>query len=118
MTAALADRLRCWLDRGGLLELQVLEGGAADDEADTWAPAPGRAQQAIVDRIAARTAAFDGQVLLVQGDTHTYKVDDPLGLPNFTRIVVHGETLPFEYLRLTIDPTSEQLFSWERRPVG
>jgi hypothetical protein len=87
-------------------------------QADTWAPAPGRAQQAIVDRIAARTAAFDGQVLLVQGDTHTYKVDDPLGLPNFTRIVVHGETLPFEYLRLTIDPTSEQLFSWERRPVG
>jgi hypothetical protein len=81
-------------------------------------PAPGRAQQAIVDRIAAPTAAFDDHVLLVQGDTHTYEVDDPLGLPNFTRIVVHGETLPCEYLCLTIDPKSEQLLSWERRPVG
>jgi hypothetical protein len=87
-------------------------------QADTWAPAPGSAQQAIVDRIAARTAAFDGEVLLLQGDTHTFKVDDPLGLPNFTRIVVHGETLPFEYLRLTVDPRSDALFSWERVAVG
>ncbi len=87
-------------------------------QADTWAPAPGSAQQAIVDRIAARTAAFDGQVLVLQGDTHVFKVDDPLGLDNFTRIVVHGETLPFEYLRLTVDPRADSLFSWERVAVG
>jgi hypothetical protein len=87
-------------------------------QADTWAPAPGSAQQAVVDRVAARTAAFDGQVLVLQGDAHTFKVDDPLGLPNFTRIVVHGETLPFEYLRLTIDPRAGSLFTWERVAVG
>lgn len=87
-------------------------------QADTWDPSPTSAQQAIVDRIAARTAAFDGQVLLLQGDSHTFVADNPLGLDNFTRIVVHGEALPFEYLRLTIDPRDQALFSWERVPVA
>ena len=86
-------------------------------QADTWDPAPTSAQQAIVDRIAARTAGFDGQVLLLQGDSHEYVADNPLGLDNFTRIVVHGETLPFEYLRLTVDPRTDHLFSWQRVPV-
>jgi len=86
-------------------------------QADTWDPVPRSAQQAIVDRIAARTAAFDGKVLLLQGDSHRYLADNPLGLPNFTRIVVHGETLPFEYLRLTIDPRDPALFTWERVQV-
>jgi len=86
-------------------------------QADTWDPAPTSAQQAIVDRIAQRTASFDGQVLVVQGDSHIYTVDHPLGLDNFTRIVVHGETLPFEYLRLTVDPRAASLFSWERVAV-
>jgi hypothetical protein len=56
-------------------------------------------------------------VLLLQGDSHVFQADDPLGLDNFTRIVVHGETLPFEYLRLTVDPVHGHLFSWERVPV-
>ena len=43
--------------------------------------------------------------------------DNPLGLDNFTRIVVHGETMPFEYLRLSIDPRADTLFAWERVPV-
>ena len=37
---------------------------------------------------------------------------------NFTRIVVNGETLPFEYLRLTVDPRATAVFSWERMPVA
>ena len=86
-------------------------------QADTWDPVPRSAQQAIVDLIAARTAAFDGHVLLLQGDSHEYVADNPLDLANFTRIVVHGETLPFEYLRLTIDPRDAALFSWERVQV-
>lgn len=43
-----------------------------------------------------------------------FTADNPLGLDNFTRIVVHGETLSFEYLRLTIDHHANDLFSWER----
>ena len=99
-------------------EADDLDGVVLAMQADTFAPAPGTAQQAVIDRIAARTAAFDGEVLLLQGDTHTYLVDDPLALDNFTRIVVHGETLPFEYLRLRVDPRRDQLFTWERVPVG
>jgi hypothetical protein len=87
-------------------------------QADTWEPVPTTAQQAIVARIAERTAAFDGQVLLLQGDSHTYTADNPLGLSNFTRVVVHGESLPFEYLRLTIDPRDDAVFSWERIAVS
>jgi hypothetical protein len=99
-------------------EADGLEGVVLAMQADTFSPSPGSAQQAIVDRIATRTAAFDGDVLLLQGDTHTFKVDNPLGLANFTRIVVHGETLPFEYLRLRVDPRREPLFTWEEVQVG
>jgi hypothetical protein len=87
-------------------------------QADTWGPTPSGAQQAIVDRIIARTAAFDGRVLVVQGDSHVFKEDNPPMLPNFTRIVVHGETLPFEYLRLTLDPCDPAVFRTERAPVA
>jgi hypothetical protein len=31
---------------------------------------------------------------------------------------VHGETLPFEYLRLTIDLRADEPFSWQRVPVA
>jgi hypothetical protein len=86
-------------------------------QADTWAPLPTLGQQPVVDRIMTRSATFDGEVLLLQGDSHHFLVDDPLGLDGFTRIVVHGETLPFEYLRLTIDPAGSELFTWERVPV-
>jgi len=43
-------------------------------------------------------------------------------VPNFHRVVVHGSTLPFEYLKLTIDPKKSYAnsdnafgpFSWTR----
>jgi hypothetical protein len=37
-----------------------LDGGLLMMRAETWSPTPGTAQQTIVDRIAARSAAFDG----------------------------------------------------------
>lgn len=71
----------------------------------------------ILARLQARAAAFDGPVLLLQGDTHSYVEDHPLPLPNLTRIVVEGSDLGRrEYLRLRIDPGAEQLLSWERLP--
>ncbi len=104
-----------WIDQTfDLAEAEGLRGIVLAMQADTWDPLPTSAQDEIVERIGARTAAFDGEVLLLQGDSHEYVVDNPLGLPNFTRIVVHGETLPFEYLRLTVNPVRGQLFSWER----
>jgi hypothetical protein len=51
----------------------------------------------ILHRFAAESRAFDGEVLLVHGDTHRYRVDQPLrdpatGAPvaNFTRVEVFG----------------------------
>jgi hypothetical protein len=90
-------------------------------QADTF-PATAGFQETIV-ALANRARAFQKPVLLVQGDTHVYKVDQPLGannvygvdaVPNLTRIVVQGETAS-EWLKLTIDPAAAQLFSWERK---
>ena len=108
-----------WVDETfDAAERSDLQGVVLVMQADTWDPVPSSAQQAIVERIALRTAAFDGQVLLLQGDSHEFVADSPLALPNFARIVVHGETLPFEYLRLTVDPRDPGLFSWERVQVS
>lgn len=107
-----------WIDGTfDLAEAHRSRGVVLAMQADTWSPVPSPAQQAVVDRIADRTAGFDGEVLLLQGDSHGYSVDNPLGLDNFTRIVVHGATVPYEYLRLTVDPRRESVFSWERVAV-
>jgi hypothetical protein len=107
-----------WVDETfDAAEARDLEGVVLAMQADTF-PTPGSGQQAIVDRIATRAAAFRGPVLLLQGDSHVFRADHPLPLDNLTRIVVHGETLPFEYLRLTIDPRDPDVFSWERVQVA
>lgn len=68
-------------------------------------------------RISELARGFAGPVLLLQGDTHEYLVDQPLPeAPNVTRIVVEGETAE-EWLRLRIDPRTEQLFSWTREQL-
>jgi hypothetical protein len=107
-----------WIDSTfDTAESAGLDGVVLAMQADTGTSTPGSGHQAIVDRIAERTADFDGDVLVLQGDSHVFRVDNPLGLDNFTRIVVHGETLPFEYLRLTINPRADELFSWARVQV-
>ena len=87
-----------------------------------------------VDRIATLTKAFGKPVLLMNGDSHGYRSDNPLqvgaactsesgastvacaddayasqphgyDVPNFHRVVVHGSTLPLEWLKLSIDPS-------------
>ena len=88
----------------------------------------------IVDSIATHTSAFGKPVLLINGDSHVYRSDNPLSptadcttegaggtevacasengvhpgydVANFHRIVVHGSTFPLEWLKMTIDPTA------------
>lgn len=70
---------------------------------------------AILDRIEDRAAAFGKPVLLLQGDTHVYLEDKPFtAAPNVTRVVVEGSTEANEWLKLTVDPRSPDVFSWER----
>jgi hypothetical protein len=86
-----------------------------------------------IDSIALHTAAFGKPVLLLNGDSHGYRSDNPLvkGAPcvtengatevacsddaydsqpngynvkNFHRLVVHGSVAPMEWLKLTVKP--------------
>ena len=71
-----------------------------------------------VQALADRTARSGLEVLLLNGDTHLFNVDQPLAdpnsdtgkihhtqaVPNLTRITVQGSTnSPSEWLKLTID---------------
>jgi Esterase-like activity of phytase len=81
-------------------------------QADTFAGST--AFDRINARLEQRSRRFGRPVLLLQGDTHVYKTDHPLaGAPNLTRIVVAGETAS-EWLRLTVDARSRDVFSWKR----
>jgi hypothetical protein len=107
-------------------------------QADMWDPeaiAVGGAgldkYTSFVQRLADLSVHFHRPVLLLNGDTHLFAVDQPLAnpasatgaihhtqaVPNLTRIVVQGSTnAPAEWLRLTIDTHKKQPFSWVNVP--
>jgi hypothetical protein len=99
----------------------------------------------IVSSLATHTLAYGKPVLLLNGDSHVYRSDNPLqdassctgdegvcsydawdshplyDVPNFHRIVVHGSTIPLEYLRLTAHSKNQSTtttsfgpFTWQR----
>ena len=103
-------------------------------QADMWDAGDGSLAgfTPLVQRIAGLAGAFGRPVLLLEGDSHSFRVDHPftpgdplyalhplggLAAPNVTRIVVEGSTNPTEYLRLAVDPSTPQVFSWERVPL-
>ena len=88
----------------------------------------------LVKQIGERAAAFGKPVLLLEGDSHKFRVDNPYSTSsslhtvhgqtpvadNVTRIVVEGsDSGRTEYLRLHVDPRKKAtLFSWERVPLN
>ena len=69
----------------------------------------------ILDRLGQRAAAFEHPVLLLQGDTHAFLTDAPFpGAPNLTRVVVQGAETANEWLKIRVDPSSPEVFSWQR----
>jgi len=88
---------------------------------------------AIVQQIGALATAFGKPVLLLEGDSHRFEVQNPFSpssplhavhpntpvAENVTRLVVEGSDGRTEYVRLTVDPQRKQgaLFSWERVPL-
>lgn len=94
--------------------------------ADMWESEDGvSAYTPFVKHLASRAEEFKNPVLLVNGDSHSFKQDKPLAdpqsetgsihhtqaIPNLTRISVQGSTNnPAEWLRLTIDPSSADVF--------
>jgi hypothetical protein len=72
---------------------------------------------AFLDAIIAETRAFNGQVVLVHGDTHFFKIDKPLIsanklLANLTRVQTFGSP-NVHWVRATIDPASRQVFTFQ-----
>lgn len=94
--------------------------------ADMWESEDGvSAYTPFIQHLASRTEFFKNPVLLVNGDSHSFKRDKPLAdprsetgsihhtqaVPNLTRISVQGSTNnPAEWLRLTIDPSAVDVF--------
>ena len=146
-----------WLDAAfGVAQEQDAQGVVVITQADMW-DLDGAANashltnyEPIVSSLASHTTAFGKPVILFNGDSHTYRSDNPLeqgapctgdnggcayddwnshpsyDVPNFHRVVVHGSTVPLEYLRLTITPgghaaptsTSFGPFTWQRVQEG
>jgi hypothetical protein len=65
----------------------------------------------------AEAGTFAGQVVLVHGDTHFFKVDKPLVdqahlIPNLTRVETFGSP-NVHWVKVTVDPRSRNLFRFE-----
>jgi hypothetical protein len=68
-----------------------------------------------INSVVAETEQFPGQVLLVHGDTHFFKVDKPLYSPtkllaNLTRLQTFGSPL-IHWVRVTVDAKNPNVFT-------
>jgi hypothetical protein len=86
-------------------------------------PHDGDAFPDYVNALRTETMAFSGQVALVQGDSHYFKIDKPLNGPNggvlanFTRVETFGARNT-HWVSATIDPNDPNLFVFEPRIVA
>jgi hypothetical protein len=69
------------------------------------------------------TLRFSGQVVLVHGDTHDFRIDKPLiasttgrRVENFTRIEVFGNP-DVHWVRASVDPRNPEIFTFEAEIV-
>lgn len=77
-----------------------------------------------INALRSLTEAFAGQVALVHGDSHYFKIDKPLNhstgggvLTDFTRVETFGARNT-HWVRATIDVTDPNLFVFEPRIVA
>ena len=85
-------------------------------QADTFAGST--AFERINDRLEQRAREFRRPVLLLQGDTHVYKTDRPAAArPEPHAASSSRARPPSEWLRLTIDPRSREVFRWTREQL-
>jgi hypothetical protein len=76
-----------------------------------------------INALRSNTIAFDGQVVLVHGDSHYFKVDKPLTrasgrvLGNFTRVETFGAGST-DWVEATIDPQSRNLITFQPMVVA
>ena len=85
----------------------------------------GRAQPgyaAFLTQLREQTQAFAGQVVLVHGDSHWQRIDQPLRDPasqhvisNFTRVETYGYPF-FGWIQASVDASDPQVFRFSPRP--
>ena len=126
---------RAWLDRAfDLAAAQGALGVVLFSHGDMWHPADVASgedfsgHQLFVELLAERAAAFGDPVILFAGDSHNYRVDQPLigdtnygapDAPNVTQITVDRSIEDdIVWLRLRIDPRDPAVFSWEEVTAG
>ena len=97
----------------------VIQGNPEFHAANSGRPATGYGE--FIDQLRRETMAFRGQVVLVHGDTHQQRVDQPLENPdtgetvrNFTRVETFGSP-SFGWVKASIDPANPRLFRFEPR---
>lgn len=71
---------------------------------------------AFLDALIAETKAYDGQVALIHGDTHYFKMDKPLPdathmLANFTRVQTFGSP-NVHWVKVDVDAASRNVFTF------
>lgn len=71
----------------------------------------------LLNALVTHTTAYNGQVVLVHGDTHFFKIDKPLldpvhVLKNFTRLENFGSP-SVHWVKATIDPKSTNVFRFD-----
>ena len=79
--------------------------------------------QAVLDALREETERFGRPVVLAHGDSHYFRIDKPLRrkgggrrLSNFTRVETFGAS-DVHWIEVTVDPASENVFSFEQRIV-
>lgn len=119
-----------WLDR--TFAMATSQNAAAVivvTQADMWDGTPVDGFDSTVQRLASLAVAFAKPVLLINGDSHVFRIDNPLAapdpvhavttpVPNLTRMTVQGSTTAplSEWVRLHVDPAASPPFSWTRNP--
>jgi hypothetical protein len=121
-----------WLDEGFAYAAQVHAKGVMivwqadpnfNNEQHLTNPHDWDAYPPYVDKLRSLTEAFDGQVALIHGDSHYFKMDKPINrstgggvLTNFTRVETFGARNT-QWVSARIDPRNPNLFTFETRIV-
>jgi hypothetical protein len=134
--ASRARANRVWLDKAFAIAAENEAAGVVLlFQADMWdITSPLSGFDDLVRQIGTLAAAFGRPVLLLEGDSHVFRVDHPYSpdsplftlhpstpvAENVTRLVVEGSAAGrTEYTRLTVDARGDNdgVFTWERVPL-
>ena len=96
--------------------IELSDGGYADNFLPTLTADNGYTD--FFNTLIAETHNFSGQVLLVHGDSHYFRLDKPMvdsdgtTVGNFTRVEVFGSS-DNSWVEMTVDPTTKDVFSFK-----